>query len=273
MNSLASLPLTRRTDAFGFWITGFPAPAKTRFAGSRPGTLIAHPPTDHTTSIGQADGVYEKTVEDHAQMLELLEWAQQGGAKDLLGDDPWLWLDGVSLFEEFGLDDVFADAVERKEERKEFGPDKGEYGINRGRIATWIRNMVGLSKAGLFNFGITANVMDWYDPVREKQIWTPLFGSNKVGSQPLSAKLCGYMNVVAYHSAVTRDGERKEYMLVDAEGFIGKDQYNCFPALKSGRHGFVNPTMPEVEKAINSARGIRQPRKRPARRPRRKGAR
>lgn len=236
---------------------GLPGSGKTRFAGSRPNTLIIHPPTDHTDSLGaNADGVLELEVADHAGFLEAFQWLQQGGAEEI-GDDPWVWLDSVSLFEEYGLDDVFADAIARNENRAEFGPDKGEYGINRSRISTWIRNMVGLSKAGHFNFGVTANVMDWIDPVQQKSMWVPMFGSNKRDAQHLHAKLCGYMNIVAYHSATFNKEEkaRKEFMLVDADGFVGKDQYNCFPALKSGRHGFINPTMADVETAINKARG------------------
>lgn len=230
-------------------VYALPGAGKTRLLGSADSALIIRPPTDHTDSISPpAAGIEEVVVEDHNQISELYEWGQQGG----FAKYDWVGIDGITLLEEFGLDDVFQAAVDRKAERAEFGPDKGEYGINRSRLTKLLRDMVGLSKAGQFNLMVTAHVMEIYDHVKEQELWTPAFGSAKT---TLSLKLCGYMNIVAYLQANEKEDEgRQEVLTVDAEGFVGKDQYNCFPALKSGRHGLVNPTMADVEAAIASKR-------------------
>ena len=47
--------------------------------------------------------------------------------------------------------------------------------------------------------------------------------------------------------------------MVDAPGHVGKDQFDMFPALKSGRHGFVNPTMADIDQAISQKSGGAQP--------------
>lgn len=222
-------------------VYGIAGAGKTRMIGTGPKTLILHPPTDHTESIEKPATVHEIVIPDHDELNATYKWGQQGGFKKY----DWVWLDGISLMEDHGLDDVFAAAVARKSSRAEFGPDQGEYGINRTRLGTWVRNMVGLSKAGEFNFGVTANVMEVYDPVQEKDLWVPLFGSPK---STLHAKLCGYMNVVAYLAVVERDGKpTRRVLMTGARGFTGKDQYGAIDKM-------VDPTMPKVISAIKKAR-------------------
>lgn len=229
-------------------VYGAPGAGKTRFAASGERTLIIRPPTDHTDSVPLPNDAEEIEVEDHNQLFEAFHALQQ----KQWGPYEWVWLDSISLFEEWGLDDVFQAAIDRQPHRAEYGPDKGEYGINRGRLMKWVRDMVGVSKTGAFNFGVTANVFEIRDPVKEEDLWVPMVGSP---SNPLSFKLCGYMNVVAYMEASEKEGKkRQEVLTVDSDGFIGKDQYQAFPKLSSGRHGFVNPTMADVQGAIDGAR-------------------
>lgn len=231
-------------------VYGLPGVGKTRFAASAPGTLIIRPPLDHTDSVPpeHEGNVREVEVDDHSKLLDVLQWGQQGGFREY----NWVWLDSISLLEETGLDDVFQAAIDRNPARREHGPDKGEFGVNRSRIGRFVRDVVGLSKTMGFNFGVTAHVMEWYNPVEEEEVWTPLYGARD-GST--SAKLCGYMNIVAYMQANDKEDEdRQELLLVDPEGFVGKDQFNCFPRLKSGKHGLVNPTMADLEAAIAKAR-------------------
>ena len=236
-------------------IYGLPGAGKTRLAGSSAyKTLIIRPPTDHTDSIGEKDNIEEVVISDWSEQLEHFQWGQQGGYKQYT----WVWLDGVTLFEEIGMDDVFGHVVMQKPHRAENGPDKGEYGVNRQRLGKWLRDMIGLSKEGHFNFGFTAHVMEYVDPVESETIWIPQVGDR---DGKFAMKLCGYTNICAYLKASDEDKKpRKETLLVDGEGFIGKDQYNCFPKLKSGRHGFINPTLTDIEDAIASKK---RPRSRP----------
>jgi hypothetical protein len=187
-------------------------------------------------------------LHDWDEQLKHFQWGQQGG----YGDFAWVWIDGLTLFEEIGMDDVFQAAIDRAPHRAEHGPDKGEYGVNRQRLSKWVRDMVGLSKAGMFNFGFTAHVMDYTDPVEDRELWVPQVGGY---DGKMSMKMCGYTNILAYLSASEpKDKPRQELLVVDGDGFVGKDQYNCFPELKSGRHGFVNPSLTDVEAAITKAR-------------------
>lgn len=231
-------------------VYGVPGVGKTRLVGSGPATLIIRPPTDHTDSITQPADVEEQIVSNWEEMFDIHRDLQQGLAEQY----EWVWLDSITLFEDFGLDDVFAAAVARKESRKEFGPDQGEYGINRGRLMKWLRDMYGLSSSGKFNLGVTAHPMEWWDPVKEQQVWTPMVGSPQKGN--LSVKVCGYMNIVAYlDEQHSENGSRsRRVLLADAPGFVGKDQFDCFPELKSGRHGFIEPTMEKIISAINTRR-------------------
>jgi len=245
-------PRPLRRDKCVRWLTfGIPGAGKTRLLATGQRTLIIRPPTDHTDSVDFKTDAEEIEVTDHTELLETYQWVQQGG-----GDKyDWIWLDGITLFEEYGMDDVFQAAIDRKPERKEFGPDKGEYGINRGRLSRHIRDMVGLSKQGMFNYGVTANLMQVYDPHAEDEIWVPQYGSPKGGGKD-ALKLCGYMNIVAYmYKTRPKEGKAAQHILtVDSDGFVGKDQYNCFPTTKSGKRAFINPTMQDIAEALESTR-------------------
>lgn len=247
-------PLSR-TKGIAMLVYGIPGAGKTRLISTAPRTLIVRPPIDHTDSILLRDNVAEMVVTGWSDMLEAFQYVQQGGYKNF----DWVWLDSISLFQDTGLDDVFADAVARKPSRAEYGPDKGEYGINMDRLAKWVRDFVGLAKDGAVNFGVTAHPFSWYDPVKQEDVWAPW-----VQGKNMSPKICGYMNVVAHLAVAQRNGKPPQrVLLTDAEGFVGKDQFDAIPALKSGRHGLVEPTMEDVTRVINASRP-----KRPARRKR-----
>lgn len=238
-----------RSKGVSLLVYGVPGSGKTRLAGSAANSLILRPPTDHTDSIDADSDVQEIILPDWSSVRETFQWGQQGGFDDF----DWVWLDSISLFQDHGLDDVFADAVARKPDRAQFGPDKGEYGINMNRLSTFVRDMVGLASEGRMNFGITAHPFEWYDPIAQDSVWAPWVQGNN-----MSPKVCGYMNIVAYLQEVRRDGKpTQRVLLTDAPGFVGKDQFNCVPELKSGKRGIVDPTMPKLIQAIKKARSGR----------------
>jgi len=226
--------------------------------GGGSNTLLIRPPTDSTASIRPPTDTEELVVRDHSELAASLAYLQQGGAND----KDWVWLDGITLLEEIGMDDVFQHAIDQKPSRAEHGPDKGEYGVNRQRLMKWVRDVVGLSERGMFNFGITAQPFTIYDPVLEDDIWMPSVGP---GSGTLSIKLCGYMQIVAYLRVVHRDGKAARRVLyTEHSGFYGKDQLT-----EGGLNELANPTMPKIE-AILKGTGKGTSRKRPRRRARNK---
>lgn len=257
---------TGRGRATCMCVYGMPGTGKTRLIGSSElPTLILHPPTDHIDSIPSSSSADHIELQDHNDMNDVFMELQQDGADYTKYREGWVWLDGITLMEEYGMDDVFGAVIMKKPHRAEHGPDKGEYGVNRQRLQKWVRDMIGLSKAGQFNLGITAHPMMVEDPVTSEDIWVPQFGDTK---GKLAFKLAGYMNIVAYYGTTAKksEGDLQRTLLTDPDGFIGKDQYDIFPKLKSGRHGFVNPTMRDVDEALaTKAKPSTRTRKRPAR--------
>lgn len=250
----------RKGKTIKMLVFGVPGAGKTRLAGTGENTLIIRPPTDHTDSIVDGDTVRECVVEDWADMYEIFRLLQQGDGTEF----DWVWLDSLSLFQDFGMDSVMLDAMTRRPDRADaalstpddpvptYGPDQGEYKINFDRIAKWCREMIGVAETGAFNFGITAHPFEWYDPVKEETVWAPW-----IQGKGMSPKISGYMNVVAYLDVVRiepddEDGEVEErrVLLTDAPGFYGKNQLGKFPRLSNGSVGLVEPTIPKVVEAL-----------------------
>jgi hypothetical protein len=254
-------------------IFGPPGEGKTRLIGSGgKGTLILRPPTDHTDSVDN-DDFEEIVLQDWAGMLDVYQWLHQGGHKEV----DWVWLDSISLMQDFLLADVMADAMARRPDRgmglkdgklvkgesqglvvPEFGPDQGEFKINFERIALWVAKMVALCEEGKIRFGMTAHPFEWYNPLRKEDVWAPwIQGKN------MSPKISGYMNIVAF---LERQGESTR-LYTQADGFFGKDDRHRFPALKSGKRGLAPKereiTMEDLNKVLKGRAG-RAPQKRRA---------
>jgi hypothetical protein len=203
-------------------------------------TLLIRSPVDHIPSRALKSGAEQALVHDWSEMFELLEF---------LRHEPkayeWVWLDSISLFQDVGLDDIFQAAIDRNPARRNYGPDKGEYGVNMSRLAEWVRFVVG---ANTFNFGITAHPFLATDPVSDGLIYMPW-----VQGKQMPEKICGYMNMVCYME-VRRNKQGKPYRKLYSqatEDFYAKDQFDAFPEGE-----MLNPTMPKIMEAINKARGV-----------------
>jgi len=238
-----------------------PGAGKTRLIAGGKKTLIIRPPSDHVDSVDFDNDCEEIVVENWAEMFEAEHYVMTEGWKKF----DWVWLDSLSLFQDYGLADVLDDAIARKPERAiekgglmvvEHGPDKGEYRTNMDRVAKFVREMQALAEEDKFHFGMTAHPFEWYDPVRDDDVWAPwIQGKNMI------PKICGYMNMVLYLETKNRKGKPPAQCLYSqAEGIYGKDQYQCFPELKSGKRGLVNPTMTKLTAAIEGSTGKRSPR-------------
>lgn len=238
-----------RAKGIAMMLYGIPGAEKTRLLGTGR-TLIIRPPSEHTDSIDLNTRAEEIVAQDWDDMFGTFQKIQQGKFSDF----DWIAYDGISLGQDHLLEDVLADAIARKPTRgmtkgglivPEYGADQGEYKINFDRITKWTRDMVALAKEGKFHFVMTAHPFEWWDPEKEKDVWAPW-----VQGKNMSPKICGYMNVVAYLRKVEEKGSSpKTILTVDSEGFVGKDQFHCFPKLKSGRHGFINPTLDQIVEA------------------------
>jgi len=209
-------------------------------------TLILRPPVDHLQPIRHS-GCSEWVMQNWTDCFEALEYCRHEGM-----EWDWVWLDSISLWQDVGLDDIWQAAIDRKPSRRDYGPDKGEYGINMGRIGEFVRHMVG---PDLFNFGITAHSEDLPDPMSydgdvKRLPW--------IQGKGMISKVSGYMNLVGYLDVRTREirGEVRHQRVLHTqktELYYAKDQFDAFP---NGQ--MINPTMPKIMEAINEARERKQ---------------
>lgn len=216
-------------------------------------TLVIHPPFDHVDPI-IGSGAQELIVRDWTEMLDAQEYLRHEG--DVWD---WVWLDSISLFQDAGLDDRYAAAVEQKPSRAGQGPDRPEYRTNMWRLEQWVRHTVG---AEMFNFGITAHPFWMIVPSNE----APEESMEKlmpwIQGKSMPQKICGYMNVVGYYEVSgTKDDPNRRLLYTNANyRYYAKDQFNAL----GGK--MVNPTMPKIIDAITEARAGARPRRATTRR-------
>lgn len=233
-------PVNRSKHIF-MCVYGWPGTGKTVLAGSTPNTLIIRPPTDHTDSIPDQTNVEEWVVNDWDEMNDVEEYLRHDGK-----NHDWVWLDSISLFQDTGLDDIWAATIARKPDRKQFGADKGEYGINMQRLSRWVRSAVGVDQ---YNFGITAHPFEGEDALTGRTVLKPY-----VQGKNMSDKVQACMNIVAYYEKVEQ-GEKDDRKIVrvlrtaDSDRYDSKDQLE---ALTNGR--MIDPTIPKIVKNVEAAR-------------------
>lgn len=230
-----------RSKKLNILVFAEPGWGKTRLAGTSPGdVLILRPPTDHTDAIldEDRDRIREWVLKDWDDIWESMEHLRHEGEKY-----DWVWVDNISLLQDFGLDDIWDTVIREKPARKRYGLDKQEYGINFFRLGQYLRHIVG---AGEFNFGMTAHPAmlpansDQEDEEAEEKLMPWIQGKN------MSPKFCGYMNMVAYGD-LTKKGTRKLLFNATSRSY-GKDQFDAFP------DPLLNPTMPKILSGIKKAR-------------------
>jgi AAA domain-containing protein len=222
---------------------GDPGCGKTSYIGTGgKGTLLIRPNVDHVPRTVIGTGVDEWVVRDYDELWQVLEFAQHEGHTY-----EWIWLDSISLFQDIGLDDIWAGVIASKPSRRSFGLDKGEYQVNMWRIQEWIRFMVGCEA---FHFGVTAHSF-WGEMTTEEdpdEKITKLMPWVQGKSMP--QKISGYMTLVTYMDVKAgKEGRRiRRFHTRGSERFYAKDQYDAF-----GDKGImVDPTIPKVMKAIKA---------------------
>lgn len=220
---------------------------KTIFTGSGgPRSLILRPPTDHTDSI---ISFYPSNQRPKEWIIRDWDEMDQAGEYLRLHGQEWDWvsLDSLSVWQDTGLDDIWAATIEKFPHRlaKHAGIDKGEYGRNMDRISQWVRNVVSLDT---FNFMVTAfPTARLESPDGESKLMPWVQG------KMMSEKVCGYMNMVGYMTKRKAASSGRVFRQIDfneTEDFYAKDQFNCWP---NGR--LIDPTLPKLLEAVAAAKG------------------
>lgn len=218
-------PLTR-SKHIRLCIYGDPGAGKTDFVGSSPGkVLIIRPPQDHTDSILRPrEGLREWVIKDGWSEMneEVLEYLRMDGHKW-----DWVWVDSVSILQDVLLDDIWDTVTTEKPDRKRYGLDKGEYGINMLREGIWMRHIIG---ADQFHFGWTGHP----EPLRSSdkdEDGDPIVKLMPyVQGKQMSNKFCGYVNFVGWIEK--GKGGKRFLRAAGDEVHYAKDQYD---ALAGGR--------------------------------------
>lgn len=221
---------------------------KTQLAGTSDG-LILHPPTDHVVSAAlNGSKAQQWVMRDWADMDAALEYLRRQGHADYR----WAWLDSISIMQEYGLDDVYADTIARKggpdskggQDRMKFNPDKQEYGINMHRLGVWVRHACAVP----MHFGITAMPFDDGEKIKPY-----IQGKN------MALTLPGYMNVIG-HLIKRKGGQRalitKNRRKADGTEYYAKDQYDALGGM------LLDPTIPMIEELVSNKLAEARPRRR-----------
>ena len=273
------MPVVREVGASETWamcLFSDPGVGKTRLIGSGAKdykTLLLRSPGDKVNSI-LGSGAKEIVAADHEELLEALDMLRhvEKGEWDIVA-----W-DAISIWQDFGLWDVLEGAFDRagppgspaRKHREQFYADKGEYHVNMQRISRAIRE---LSGSEAFNFVVTAHAFwgkrlkedDTEDESGAEQLQPWIQGKGMV------SKVCGMMDVVGYldHKTMKIRGQNRNVIRLHTEGseqIYAKNQFYASNESVFGPGGvMINPTMPKIVEAINSARPAK--RTRPTRRP------
>lgn len=225
---------SQESNKISILIYGNPGIGKTRMFAGASGklgrTLIIRPPVDHTDSIRDTSNIDEWVVRSWSDMDDALIYCRTEGARKY----DWVWLDSVSLWFDQGLDDIWEATIARKPERKTFGLDRPEYGINMERTGMWVRHMVGCPD---WHFGMTAHVSQRESTENRLEPDPKLMPYIQGKNMP--PKLCGYMNVVGYlHWEEVGRAKTKTRVLSlnENDSWYAKDQ---FDSTEDGR--IINP--------------------------------
>lgn len=233
----AIVPIAESQQFINILVYGEPGCGKTVLAGTSPDVLILDA-DDGTESAARQKSTGDKwVVRDYSDLTEVYEYLrhEDHGYK-------WVWLDSGTIFQELGMDQILTDLHAAKPHRSLYIPDKAEYMENQNRLGIWVRNM----KALPINFGITAHAMRTEDE-DGKVLYLPAFQG---GQGALSQKICGYMGIVGYmYVVVKKTGTDRVLLTTKRSKYLAKDRFDAF----GGK--LVNPTIPQMEAAVQKALG------------------
>lgn len=217
-----------------------PGVGKTPFIGTSEKALILDADNGAASAAIHGSNAEFIPIEDFDEMTNVLEYFRHTKPSEI--PYKWVWLDGITLYQQKGLEQIMEDLVAAKPHRDIDLPDRGEFRQNYERILRWVRHM----SACPVNFGITAHVMFDFD--QEKNV--PLIaGSGKAG--PMWSKVCGWMNAVGYLRIGENEKRGRHWVLHfdEYQNYYTKAWFS--EALRTGP--IREPTIPKIESLVARA--------------------
>lgn len=218
--------------------------------------LIMRPPTDHADPI-RGSGCHEMVVRNWEDTFEGLDYIMHNA-------EDWdiFAMDSISLLQDIGLDDVYEGILDRagphgsaaRNNRQQFGPDRGEYRVNMWRVGQWVRHAVAAESFHLF---VMAHSF-WYTPEGADAAYLAPWIQGKA----MPEKICGMMNMVGHMTVREREvrGTTRESRVIQwnkSASIYAKNQFKSppdynKPIFPDGRT--VNLTLPELMEAVGKGK-------------------
>lgn len=232
--------LSRSRDGFIRMIVfGEPGVGKTPFAASAPNALILDGDGGLESALASGSTAKVWPLDDWHDADAAYQWLRSGGHKEF----DWLVLDGITLFQERGLDMIMDDLVVKKPHRSVYLPDKGEYGQNMSHLTRFLRDLKKLPINQIWTAHTFIHEVDMPDGSTMERFMPQVQGRG------LTQKVCGYVGIVAHIETVeSKKNPGEEYPVLTASkagGWYGKDRYGAI-----GR--MARPTVPKVVAAIEA---------------------
>lgn len=227
------------------FLYGEPGVGKSVLAATSPKALFLVPNTDETVSM-RGTGSDMWVVSNYLDLAEVHEYLLHGGSKEY----DWVWFDNVSIWQDYNMDAIMTETVDRKTTREFFIPDRPEYLRNQNQLSFFIRNMVALP----VNFGMVAHVMKEYSALTDDEMLMPLIQG---GRGALSQKLSGMMNIVGYMIArSTNKGTQRILYTSKSRRYVARDRFGVLPSK------MVNPTIVQIQDMVSKTQTPKTTRKR-----------
>lgn len=219
-------------------IFGDPGAGKTPLAATAPNALIWEADRGLASAIASGSTAKQWKISDYNDVTEAYEYMRHEGCSQF----EWLIFDGITMFQERGLDMIMEDLHAAKPHRQIYAPDKGEFGQNMNRVSKLIRDIKDLP----INLIITAHAEPIDRELPNGEIVTSMMPA--IQGKGMARKICGYVGVVAHlqtKPSKKGDGDYPVLSTRRRDGWYGKDRYDAIGTM-------VRPTVPKIVAAIES---------------------
>lgn len=234
----AITPVSGAQTHINICVHGDPGVGKSVLAGTSPKALIlTHNPDETSSAAAHGSKADKWVVTNLDELTEALEYVKHEGVREY----QWVWIDNLTLVQEFSMDFHMENLKASKPHRDQFVPDKPEYLQIQNRLGYLVRQFV----ATPIHFGWTATT-ERYEKDDGTIVHLPMLQG---GQGKFSTKLCSMMGVIGYMIAVKpKDAPEERRLFVNKrQTFYARTRY---PSLAVNGGLLKNPHVPGMMRLI-----------------------